>query len=250
MARESRWSWWLWSVVDSASKLELQAYVHMIELNVCTHLCHLHSNFPLAFALLLSKQSDGRRHLSLALSDRRMRGETSGGDSEEPYLASSWSDVSRTLKLDDVGYPNWTFGVKSGCAASGWGRLVWKCLRETRSHLLGSHVEHGLLSGAESLRSTNDVLQDRPEIEKKTYPRSLCVTTSTINCEARHYHVAKNKQHKNHHYTQRKVLSFLPTSIADPVRDHGNKRYREVVYMRTCSWYQHAVDRDGDSSHA
>ena len=76
------------SVVESASKLELQAYVRMIELNVGTHLCHLHSNFPLAFALLLSKQSGGRRHLSLALSDRRMRGETSGGDSEEPCLAS------------------------------------------------------------------------------------------------------------------------------------------------------------------
>ena len=61
----------------------------MIELNVRTHLCHLHSNFPLVFALLLSKQSGDRRHLSLALSDRRMRGETSGGDSEEPCLASS-----------------------------------------------------------------------------------------------------------------------------------------------------------------
>ena len=88
------------------------------------------------------------------------------------------------------------------------------------------------LSGAESLRSTNDVLQDRPEIEKQTYPRSLCVTTSTINGGARHYHAAKNEQHKNHHCMQRKVLSFLPTSIADPVRDHGNRRYREVVYKK------------------
>ena len=173
------------------------ASVRVIQLNVRTHLCHLHS-FSFAFALLLSKQSSGRRHLSIALSNRRMRGETSGGDSEEPCLASSWSDVSPTLKLDDVGYPNWTFGVKSGCAASGWGRPGWKCLPQTRSHLPGTHAEPSAF-----LRRIAEIHKRRlagsTENRKKTYPRSLCVTTSAVNGGARHYHVAKNEQHKNHH---------------------------------------------------
>ena len=202
------------------------ASVRMIELNVRTHLCHFHS-FPFAFALLLSKQSGGPPAspsllFQIAECEEKRAAVTQKNPAwpllEAMSLARSRSmrpDIPNGRSVQNQDVPPLDEADQTGSA---FYKLDPTCLVPTLNRQL---------SGAESLRSTNDVLQDRPEIEKNL-PRSRCVTTSTINGGARHYHVAKNEQHKNHHYTQRKVLSFIPTSIADPFRDHGNKRYRDI----------------------
>ena len=115
--------------------------LRMIELNVRTHLCHFHS-FPFAFALLLSKQSGGPsaslpcsfKSPNARRNERRWLRRTLPGLFLKRCLLHAQARWCRISQVD-------VWCKIRMCRLWIWGRPDWKCLPQTRSHLLGTHAE-------------------------------------------------------------------------------------------------------------